>query len=76
MSVITHSEEPSSTLKKKHLAIAFHLVRESVAAGIIEVYHVDGHENPANPLTKSVSGPDLKIIEETFYYDGGLDDGT
>ena len=69
LSVITHSEEPSSTLKKKHLSIAFHLVRESVAAGIIDVYHCDSGENPANPLTKAVPGPDLKVVEETFFYD-------
>ena len=69
MSVITHSEEPLSTLKKKHLSIAFHLVRESVAAGIIDVNYCDNGENPANPLTKAVPGPDLKVVEETFFYD-------
>ena len=69
LSVITHSEEPSSTLKKKHLSIAFHLVRESVAAGIIDVYHCDSGENPANPLTKAIPESDLKVVEETFFYD-------
>ena len=69
LSVITSSEKLSGTLKKKHLRIAFHLVRESVDAGTIEVYHCDSGENPANPLTKAVPGPDLKVVEETFFYD-------
>ena len=38
--VVKNTTLPSSTLKKKHNAIAYHKVREAVAAGIIKVAHV------------------------------------
>ena len=41
-------------MKKKHTAIAYHRVREAVAAGIIEPYHVKGEHNPADVLTKAL----------------------
>jgi hypothetical protein len=47
---------PSSTLKKKHNAIAYHRVREAVAADAIMMGHVDSKSNRADPMTKSL-GP-------------------
>ena len=44
---------PSSSLKKKHNAIAYHKVRESVAAGIVQIHHIEGKENVADILTKA-----------------------
>ena len=71
---MTHATEPQSSLKKKHLSISFHLVREAVAARICDVFHIDGRDNPSNALTKSVSQPSLKIIEEMFFYRGEDED--
>mmetsp|Transcript_34193 Transcript_34193/g.68963 ORF Transcript_34193/g.68963 Transcript_34193/m.68963 type:complete len:108 (+) Transcript_34193:89-412(+) len=51
-SVVTSSSVPESTLAKKHLGICYHAVRESVAAGILRIAHIDGKENPADCLTK------------------------
>ena len=68
--MVTHSTEPQSSSKKKHLSISFHLVREAVAVEIIDIFHIDSEDNPSNPLTKSVSGPSLKIIEEMFFFAG------
>ncbi|MGH3053743.1 MAG: Ty1/Copia family ribonuclease HI, partial [Gaiellaceae bacterium] len=70
LAVVTNATEPASMLKKKHLGISYHLVREAVAAGIITVYHISSEENPANPLTKSEKVANLKIIEEMFFYPG------
>ena len=47
---------PSSSLKKKHNAIAYHRVREAVAAKIVQVAHLDGKENVADLLTKPLDG--------------------
>jgi len=49
-----------STLKKKHNALAYHGVREAVAAGIVKVSHVAGTENAADILTKPTDGPTLR----------------
>ena len=43
---------PEYNLKKRHNALAYHRVREAVAAGIIQYYFMKGSENPADVLTK------------------------
>ena len=55
-SVVLNMTLPSSTLKKKHNAIAYHRVREAIATQIIKVNHIDGKNNPADILTKSTDG--------------------
>ena len=56
LSMITSSTIPSSNLKKKHNAIAYHAVHEAVAAGVIVLAHVKSEENKAEILTKSLGG--------------------
>ena len=51
-----------SKLKRKHNSICFHLVREEVAAGKMVVFKVDGRENLADLLTKSVPGHKRKYL--------------
>jgi hypothetical protein len=55
-SVVLNTTIPSSTLKKKHNAIAYHRVREAVVAKIVKVNHISGADNIANILTKPVDG--------------------
>ena len=38
LSVILNAQNPAADLSKTHVAIYFHIVREAVAAGIIEPY--------------------------------------
>ena len=52
MSVILNTTLPSSMLKKKHNAIAYHCVREAIAAKIISFVHVSSQDNLADVLTK------------------------
>jgi hypothetical protein len=42
-------------LKKKHNAIAYHRVRESIAAGIIRFFHIPSTKNLADILTKPLN---------------------
>jgi hypothetical protein len=51
-SVILNTTIPSSMLKKKHNAIAYHRVRECVAAEIVRFVHVDSNSKLADCLTK------------------------
>ncbi|MGH7954585.1 MAG: reverse transcriptase domain-containing protein [Gloeomargaritales cyanobacterium] len=74
LAVVSNATIASSMLKKKHLGISYHLVREAVAAGIISVFHIDSEDNPANPLTKSEKLANLKILEEIFFYRGNCED--
>jgi hypothetical protein len=51
-SVVTNATIMTSTLKKKHNSIAYHRVREAVAAGILQIAKVHTSENLADLLTK------------------------
>ena len=51
-SVVTNTTLPSSSLKKKHNAIAYHKVRECIAANIFGFCHIAGQINVADILTK------------------------
>ena len=55
-SVITSCTLPSSNLKKKHNAIAYHRIREAVAAGIVKMRYLKSEHNLADALTKPLSG--------------------
>jgi hypothetical protein len=61
-SVVINASIPTSTLKKKHNAIAYHRVREAVAAGLLRIAKVQSCENLADLLTKSLSGPALQNL--------------
>ena len=54
-SVVKNSTNVESKLKKKHIDIAYHKVRESVAAGTITIYYEPSQDNLVDLLTKSVS---------------------
>ena len=56
LSVVINAQFPTSSLKKKHNAVAYHKVREAVAAGIIRIGHISGAFNLADILTKPL-GP-------------------
>jgi hypothetical protein len=55
-SVITSCSIPSSNLKKKHNAIAYHRIREAVAAGVVELKYVKSKHNLADAMTKALPG--------------------
>ena len=52
MSVVLNTTVPSSSLKKKCNAIAYHRVREAIAANIINFAHVNSKDNFADVCTK------------------------
>ena len=61
-SVITNSSTPGSKLKKKHVSISYHRVRECVATGVIRIAYIPYKDNLADVLTKMLGGPQLKHL--------------
>lgn len=57
MSVFNNATKPESVLKKKSNSIAYHYVRENVAAGVIRIGWEPSETNLADMLTKTQSGP-------------------
>jgi hypothetical protein len=68
MSVVKNATIPESTLAKKHNSIAYHKVRECVAAGSIRIAHEPGKSNPADVLTKSLNGIAHVTCCKSFMY--------
>jgi hypothetical protein len=54
-SAVNNSSKVESMLDKKHSSVAYHYIRNIVAAGIISVAWIDGKESLADPLTKRLS---------------------
>ena len=51
-SVVLNTTVPSSVLKKKHCAIAYHRTREAIAARSIRFCHIESGVNIADLMTK------------------------
>jgi hypothetical protein len=60
LGVIQNASIPDSDLKKKHVSISYHTVRESVAAGIIAPYKLSTKDNFADILTKQLPRADFR----------------
>jgi hypothetical protein len=50
--VISNTSSPDATLKKKHIALSFHSVRENVSAGVVYPHQISSENNIADLLTK------------------------
>ena len=61
-SVVINATIPTSTLKKKHNAIAYHKVREAVAMGTIRIAKVHSDWNLADMFTKPLPREKLKNL--------------
>eukprot|EP00804_Cyclotella_cryptica_P027065 CCRYP_013684-RA/>CCRYP_013684-RA protein AED:0.52 eAED:0.52 QI:0/-1/0/1/-1/1/1/0/78 len=60
--VLKNVSIPESTLNKKNNSINYHVVRESVAAGIMRVAKEDTETNLADGLTKLLSFDRKRLI--------------
>ena len=56
---IAQAKEPKSHQRTKHILHRFHLVREIVERGDINLLKIDGKENLADPFTKAVGIQEL-----------------
>jgi hypothetical protein len=57
MSVLLNITEPDSQLKKKHLCIAYHILRENIACNVLEAFYIPSGQNYSDFLTKALSAP-------------------
>ena len=70
-SVIKNGTIPHSKLNKWHNALAYHRVREAIAAGIISFFHIPGKENPADILSKHWGYQQIwKVLQPILFWNG------
>ena len=69
-SVLVNSSVPTSTLKKKSCSIAYHYVREGVAADEWRVAYIGTNENVADLLTKAIPNGEkrTRFINMVLHY--------
>jgi hypothetical protein len=68
MSVALNTSVPSSVLKKKHNAIAFHCVREAIAAKMMRSAYVKSDENVSDILTKPLSNENFHYLVRNWLF--------
>ena len=66
--VVTNATIPESTLKRKHNSIAYHKVREAVAAGTIRIAKEHTDTNLADLLTKPLPAVKRKALLEYILF--------
>ena len=70
-SVVTSSTVPQSALSKRHNALAYHRVREAIAAKILCFCHIEGVNNPADVLSKHSGYPQFwPLIRPLLFWRG------
>jgi hypothetical protein len=57
---VANSKEPRSHKRSKHIERKYHLIRDIVERGDVEVMKISTHDNIADPLTKTLS---IKVFE-------------
>ncbi len=57
-----------STLDKKHDSVAYHYIRNAVAANGISVGWIDGNNNLADALTKCLAGNTRQYLFGNWMY--------
>ena len=68
LGVIQNATIKDSLLKKKHVAISYHKVREAVAAGIIVPIKIHSSDNFSDCLTKPLPIKDhARLVNGLFY---------
>jgi hypothetical protein len=68
MSVVLNTSITSSVLKEKHNAIAYHRVREAIAAGIMRFAYIKIEENVSDVLTKPSSNEKFDYLMKRWLF--------
>jgi hypothetical protein len=68
MSVVLNTTVPSSVLKKKHNAIAYHRVSEAIAARIMRFAYIKNEENVSDVLTIPLNNEKLHFLMNRWLF--------
>ena len=74
-SVVTNSTIPHSSLNKRHNALAYHRVREMIAANVLGYYWIDGKDNADDIVSKHWGYQQVwKLLKPLLFYSGNTGD--
>jgi hypothetical protein len=70
-SVVTNCTVPHSSLNKRHNALAYHRVREMIAAKILSYYWADGKDSPTDIVSKHWGYQQVwQLLKPLLFYSG------
>jgi hypothetical protein len=70
-SVVTSSTLPQSQLNKRHMALAYHFSRESIASKMVAYHHISGSMNPSDILSKHWGHSQIyPLLRPLMFYQG------
>jgi len=73
--VVDSSSTPNAKLHKRHTMLSFHRVREAIAFGICNFFHIDGDINPADIVSKHWSYTKVKnMLKPLLFWSGNTMD--
>ena len=65
LGVVLNATNPGSALNKKHIALAYHFVREHMSSKVISVRKIHTKDNYADPFTKALNSTE----HHDFFYE-------
>ena len=68
LGVIQNAANKDAEIKKKHVSISFHFVREAIAEGIIVPYWLKGKTNLSDIMTKQIGGPEFRDLVDCLFW--------
>jgi hypothetical protein len=68
MSVVLNTSVPSSVLKKKHNAIAYHCVGKAIAAKVLRFAYLRSEENASDILTKPLCNEKFQYLAKKWLF--------
>jgi len=73
--VVQSSAVPHSRLHKRHSLLAYHRVREAIAAGVVVFLHIAGKLNPADVLSKCWGYNQVwQMLQALLFWSGNTED--
>ena len=67
-SVVDSSMNLHGKIHKRHVALSFYRVRESIAAKIVSYHFIDGKDNPADILSKHWAHNDIWPLPKAILF--------
>ena len=53
--------------------LSYHCVREAIASGILNLFHIPGSENPSDVMTKTLNHPQIwNLTKQFMFYNGNV----
>jgi hypothetical protein len=69
--VVMNRSIPHSSLNKRHNALSYHRVRETIAAKVLGYYWIDGKMKPADIVSKHWANPQIwNLLKPLQFYSG------